>query len=147
MLQRAGDRLERASSEIADLQAFNQHVIDSLTSGLATTDLEGRILTFNRAAEVITGRPAVSVIGRIVENVDVLPFSDVAPLSIEQVLGMVPRRPMRAGEVITAVALSEANDVTGGGLPQQGDCSRTAVRYPHPGLRFASTDPPHKGEA
>jgi hypothetical protein len=40
-LQHAGMRLERASTEIADLQAFNQHVIDSLTSGLATTDQEG----------------------------------------------------------------------------------------------------------
>src|SRR5207237_5318716 len=54
-LQHAGLRLERASTEIADLHAFNQHIIDSLTSGLATTDLEGRILTFNKAAEAITG--------------------------------------------------------------------------------------------
>ena len=30
-------------------------MIDSLTSGLVTTDLDGRILTFNRAAEAITG--------------------------------------------------------------------------------------------
>ena len=44
--------------QLADLQAFNQHVIDSLTSGLATTDMEGRILTFNRAAEAITGLAA-----------------------------------------------------------------------------------------
>ena len=44
-----------ASNQLADLQAFNQHVIDSLTSGLATTDIDGRILTFNRAAEAITG--------------------------------------------------------------------------------------------
>jgi len=73
-LQRAGARLERASSEIADLQAFNQHVIDSLTFGLATTDLEGRILTFNRAAETITGRAATSVVGRRIE--EVLELSD-----------------------------------------------------------------------
>jgi two-component system sensor histidine kinase PilS (NtrC family) len=72
-LQRAGARLERASSEIADLQAFNQHVIDSLASGLATTDRQGRILTFNRAAQVITGHPAVSVVGRRLEEVLELP--------------------------------------------------------------------------
>ena len=81
-LQRAGDRLERASSEIADLQAFNQHVIDSLTSGLATTDLEGRMLTFNRAAEVITGLPALSVIGRRIEDVLDLPPSIAADLNV-----------------------------------------------------------------
>ena len=76
-LQRAGARLERASSEIADLQAFNQHVIDSLASGLATTDRQGRILTFNRAAEAITGHVALSVVGRRLEEVLELP-SNVA---------------------------------------------------------------------
>lgn len=74
-LQRAGARLERASSEIADLQAFNQHVIDSLSSGLATTDRQGRILTFNRAAEAITGQASVSVVGRRLEEVLDLPPS------------------------------------------------------------------------
>ena len=74
-LQRAGARLERASSEIADLQAFNQHVIDSLSSGLATTDRQGRILTFNRAAEAITGQASVSVVGRRLEEVLDLPAS------------------------------------------------------------------------
>ncbi len=79
-LQRAGARLERASSEIADLQAFNQHVIDSLASGLATTDRQGRILTFNRAAEDITGFPALSVVGRRIEEVLDLPPAVAAEL-------------------------------------------------------------------
>ena len=80
-LQRAGVRLERASTEIADLHAFNQHVIDSLSSGLATTDLEGRILTFNRAAEVITGHTATSVIGHRIEDVLALPPNVSADLN------------------------------------------------------------------
>ncbi len=79
-LQRAGARLERASSEIADLQAFNQHVIDSLTSGLATTDRQGRILTFNRAAETITGHTALSVVGRLIDEVLELPASVASEL-------------------------------------------------------------------
>ena len=79
-LQRAGARLERASSEIADLQAFNQHVIDSLSSGLATADRQGRILTFNRAAESITGHPAFSVVGRRLEEVLELPPSVASEL-------------------------------------------------------------------
>ena len=79
-LQRAGARLERASSEIADLQAFNQHVIDSLSSGLATTDHQGRIITFNRAAEAITGLQALSVVGRRIEDVLELPSSVAAEL-------------------------------------------------------------------
>ncbi len=56
-LRHAGARLQQASTQIADLQALNQHVIDSLPSGLATTDPTGRVLTFNRAAELITGVP------------------------------------------------------------------------------------------
>jgi two-component system sensor histidine kinase PilS (NtrC family) len=62
-LRRADERLERASNQLEDLQAFSQHVIDSLASGLATTDIEGRILTFNRAAETITGIRSTEAVG------------------------------------------------------------------------------------
>ncbi len=64
----AGMRLERASTQMADLRAFNQHVIDSLLSGLITTDEHGRVLTFNRAAEVISGMSPASAIGRDVSE-------------------------------------------------------------------------------
>ena len=63
-LRRTGVQLQRASSQLEDLQAFNQHVIDSLTSGLATCDMEGQILTFNRAAETITALAASATVGR-----------------------------------------------------------------------------------
>jgi two-component system, NtrC family, sensor histidine kinase PilS len=69
----AGAKLRQASSDIADLQALNQHVINSLTSGLATTDTQQRILTFNRAAETITGFSSASVIGRPITEVLQLP--------------------------------------------------------------------------
>ena len=57
-LQRADDRLAVASTALADLQAFNQHVIESLTSGLITTDRGGRVVSLNRAAEQIIALPA-----------------------------------------------------------------------------------------
>jgi two-component system sensor histidine kinase PilS (NtrC family) len=72
-LQSAGAQLAQASTEIADLQALNQHVIDSLPSGLATTDRAQRILTFNRAAESITGVLFGSAVGRTVDEVLQLP--------------------------------------------------------------------------
>jgi len=72
-LRSAGVQLEQASSEIADLQALNQHVIDSLPSGLATTDPAHRILTFNRGAEAITGVPFRDAVGRPVDEVLQLP--------------------------------------------------------------------------
>jgi two-component system sensor histidine kinase PilS (NtrC family) len=72
-LRHADARLQRASSQIANLQAFNQHVIDSLTSGLATTDTQGCLLTFNRTAETITGYTASGVVGRAATDILKLP--------------------------------------------------------------------------
>lgn len=72
-LRSAGAQLEQASTEIADLQALNQHVIDSLPSGLATTDARQRILTFNHAAEAITGVPFQAAVGRPISEVLQLP--------------------------------------------------------------------------
>ena len=69
----AGVRLERASSDLADLQALNQNVIDSLPSGLVTTDPSQQVLTFNHAAERICGMSAEAVVGRAVSDVLQLP--------------------------------------------------------------------------
>jgi two-component system sensor histidine kinase PilS (NtrC family) len=73
-LRSAGAQLQQASTEIADLQALNQHVIDSLPSGLATTDQALRVLTFNRGAETITGLSFGSAIGHRVDEVLQLPL-------------------------------------------------------------------------
>jgi two-component system sensor histidine kinase PilS (NtrC family) len=61
-LRRTGAALEHASNQLAGLQAFSEHVISSLTSGLATADMEGRVLSFNIAAETITGVPAARAV-------------------------------------------------------------------------------------
>jgi two-component system sensor histidine kinase PilS (NtrC family) len=72
-LRRAGEQLEETSSQLANLQAFSEYVINSLTSGLATCDGEGRLLTFNSAAESITGTTAADAIGGPVMDVLQLP--------------------------------------------------------------------------
>jgi two-component system sensor histidine kinase PilS (NtrC family) len=91
-LRSAGARLEQASSEIAGLQALNQHVIDSLPSGLATADPSQRILTFNRAAETITGLRFQSVVGRPIG--DVLQLAPGVMTGLDESLreGQGPRR-------------------------------------------------------
>ena len=81
-LRSAGARLERASTQIADLRAFNQYVIDSMLSGLVTADMEGRILTFNRAATTITSLSAGQTIGRDVGEVLQLPVQFRARLQM-----------------------------------------------------------------
>jgi two-component system sensor histidine kinase PilS (NtrC family) len=88
-LRSAGAQLEQASTEIADLQALNQHVIDSLPSGLATTDPQQRILTFNHAAETITGVPFRSAVGRPISEVLQLPPRLLSP---DGTLTTVPSR-------------------------------------------------------
>jgi two-component system sensor histidine kinase PilS (NtrC family) len=86
-LRQADIQLQRASDTIEDLQAFSRHIIDSLTSGLATTDIEGRILTFNRAASTITGIPVEQAVGRAA--IDVLGL----PAEFTRLFGAKPQRP------------------------------------------------------
>jgi two-component system sensor histidine kinase PilS (NtrC family) len=67
-------QLEQATVEIADLQAFNQYVLDNLVSGLATADAANRLLTFNRSAMVITGRQGALPLGEPADQVLQLPL-------------------------------------------------------------------------
>ncbi len=90
-LRRADERLADASNQIADLQAFSQHVIDSLTSGLATSDIDGRLLTFNRAAESITGVPAAGAVGRSASAVLQLPEEFADLFGAQQARSPLPR--------------------------------------------------------
>ncbi|TDI22839.1 MAG: PAS domain-containing protein [Acidobacteria bacterium] len=82
-LRTADASLARASTEIADLQAFNQHVIESMTSGLATTDRHGRVLTFNGAAESITDLRVPDVLGMRIFELLQLPPAFEASLDVE----------------------------------------------------------------
>ena len=52
------------------MQASEQNVIlDSITEGLFTVDLDFRITSFNRTTENITGIPRAQAIGRQCKNV------------------------------------------------------------------------------
>jgi len=81
--RRADVQLERATEEIADLQAFNQYVIDNLLSGLATADAQHRLLTFNRSAMAITGITGAPPIGRPASEVLQLAPPDAAAIDNE----------------------------------------------------------------
>ncbi len=67
-LRKTDRELEETTDDLADLQAFNQTVIDSITAGLMTADLDGRINFFNRTAENIFGLPAAQAVGRTVAD-------------------------------------------------------------------------------
>jgi two-component system sensor histidine kinase PilS (NtrC family) len=74
-------KLEQATEEIADLQAFNQYVLDNLLSGLATADAQNRIVTFNRSAMLITGDDGALPIGEAAATVLQLPPAFAATLA------------------------------------------------------------------
>jgi len=59
--RRTGAELQKSTGQVAFLQAFSDRIVDSMGSGLATTDVDGRIYLFNRAAERMTGRSAADV--------------------------------------------------------------------------------------
>lgn len=71
-LEKTEQKLEEKDLDIRDLEFFNREVIESLPSGLFTTDVSGRAVMFNRAAERITGIRRETVIGRHIDSV--LPF-------------------------------------------------------------------------
>jgi two-component system, NtrC family, sensor histidine kinase PilS len=53
--RRTGVALQKSTGQIAFLQAFSDRIVDSLGTGLITSDMEGQIYLFNRAAQEITG--------------------------------------------------------------------------------------------
>ena len=55
-LRHAGAQLEKSTGQAAFLRAFSSRIIDSMDSGLITTDRGGRIHLLNRTAQHITGR-------------------------------------------------------------------------------------------
>ena len=114
--QRSADaRLEHASHEIEDLRAFNEYVIDSLLSGLATADSDCRLITFNRAASAITGIPPDKAIGRDVG--DVLQLSDAVHSSL---ITLREKRSLRA----------DVQYRTGDGRPVEIGLTATTLQFP-----------------
>ena len=61
---RSDVRLIAATQTLATLRELHQRIVESIRSGVVTTDLHGRIYTFNAAAEEITGFKAADVRGK-----------------------------------------------------------------------------------
>jgi two-component system, NtrC family, sensor histidine kinase PilS len=61
---RSDVQLIEATQSLASLRALHERIVESIRSGVVTTDLQGRIYTFNAAAEEITGYKALDVRGQ-----------------------------------------------------------------------------------
>ena len=61
---RSDVRLLAATQSLANLRALHERIVASISSGLVTTDLEGRIFSFNAAAQEITGYQEKTIRGK-----------------------------------------------------------------------------------
>jgi len=61
---RSDVRLLAATQSLANLRALHERIVASIRSGVVTTDLEGRIYTFNSAAQEITGYSEAGIRGQ-----------------------------------------------------------------------------------
>lgn len=78
---RSDVELIATTQTLASLRALHERIVESIRSGLVTTDLEGKIYTFNAAAEEITGFSAEQMKG---ENASRL-FGDLG-MAVEESL-------------------------------------------------------------
>ena len=70
-LQESQLALRRAGVDLAALRELYANIIDNIGTGILTVDAKGRITSFNRAAEGITGEEAQSALRRPID--DILP--------------------------------------------------------------------------
>jgi two-component system sensor histidine kinase PilS (NtrC family) len=96
-------QLIEAKHALADLRALHERIVESIRSGLVTTDLAGLIYTFNSAAEEITGYTAEAMRG---QDVSIL-FGSLAPKAEES---------LRAAEAGAPSPRYEADCLTPDGL-------------------------------
>ena len=61
---RSDVQLAAAARSLADLRVLHERIVESIRSGVITTDLQGHIYTFNAAAEEITGYKMSDVRGQ-----------------------------------------------------------------------------------
>lgn len=107
-LEKTVQKLEEKDTHLKDLEFFNMKVIESLPSGLITTDLDGNILIFNRAAEKIAEKGRDEVIGSKIGTV--FPFLTY-PLEDGRREEFIDMR--RGSRKIIGITISVLRDITG----------------------------------
>jgi len=69
----SGEELKATAKTLASLRVLHERIIESIRSGLITTDLDGNIYTFNTAASEITGYTSDKMIGKSIASL----FGDI----------------------------------------------------------------------
>jgi len=87
-LKKAGEEIQEKKIDIEDLQAFNENIIQSVTSGLITTDLSGCVTSVNRSAEKILGLPKSALLHMNLEEL----------FSFEKITHYLHRNPLQGAQ-------------------------------------------------
>jgi two-component system NtrC family sensor kinase len=77
--------LSEKAEELRGLKDYNENILESLDSGIVVLDLDGRIVRWNRAMELLDGRVRREVLGRTLDQV--FPESFMEALRSSLVLG------------------------------------------------------------
>ncbi|HEU4834150.1 MAG TPA: ATP-binding protein [Pyrinomonadaceae bacterium] len=120
---RSDVRLAAATQSLANLRALHERIVESIRSGVVTTDLEGRIFTFNTAAQEITHYSDEAIRGKdasvlfsnlkehITQTLDALQKGDNSPRFETSCLTSEGMR-LRLGYSISPLS-TEAGETTG----------------------------------
>src|SRR5579863_8988286 len=76
-LRQVGVQLKDTSGALESLQALHEHIIHSISSGLITTGLDGRITLVNAAAQRLLGRTPADLLGKPVNQLFMDPLPTV----------------------------------------------------------------------
>src|SRR6201997_41559 len=76
-LRQVGVQLKDASGALENLQALHENIIHSISSGLITTGLDGRVTLVNAAAERLLERSAAELVGAPVHQLFLDPLPSV----------------------------------------------------------------------
>jgi len=68
-LKTAGERLDEAAEQVADLREFNKVIVDSIHSGLITADAMARVLYVNGFAAAFLGRRPAEIRGGLLHEI------------------------------------------------------------------------------
>ncbi len=117
-LRRTGTELEDKRGKLANLQAFNENIINSMRGGLFTINLDGFITLFNRSACEITGHRQERIMGTHVNKVfgfsedeDHLTSPERLPLRFEKTIKHVNGDDIHLGFTVSQLLVEQNRHV------------------------------------
>jgi len=116
--RRSRAQLQEKQIDIEKLEMLHEHIVQNIPSGLLTLDQRGRIITFNKAAELITGYQAAAVLQQPLQEVfpalaaiiQTAGNSCSAPTSLSQEISFIRRDDVR---IHLGVSFSPLKDAVG----------------------------------